>query len=803
MILNQSIESITFKIFKTTPTNEINNPFIEEVISTITIQDLTIVGVIGRSIEASAGLFDVVNELSVMYVPDTLFSENGTEFLQTLQENEMKYALVKIKESEFNVADPGAVNGEINALINIYEREFDFVIGSNEVETKLLPFQILSYFIFIFDAILTIPVVILSLYLLSFGIDLSLAERGYFVGVLKTQGASPSQIKRKILGETLLLAVLGLIIGYILALFGGWAIGTAKGFLSWDVDYALSKISDFLIFDQTAFLFVGGFVVLILIYMVNSKSNSFIRLEISETVRESVEEHKGGVLRRNNLDILFFVIGLMALILVLLPSYGVSFNLGIIQVLIEILGPILFWIGGGAMVSRLAVWLPPKTDPLIKRLGFSKDIAIFIKANIFRKSGDIPRLALIISLTVSFAVLANVQGQTGEINDERVTVWNTGADMIVKTSNLPTLITTGQIKQIGFNNEIQDAMGVGSYFGTALNDDISIFSVDSANYEDVGIWQSDDFPNNDRTERLNDLSSNAKTGSLIGVALQDQTSVDVGEKLTIEILTSYWNGTMCDTLPCLEIGPRSIETNVLGVFDHLPGGIGGNSLLVDHQLINSLYNLTGFIGLTPIPLEGVVSGKYMVNLKEGLSLSEMESIKDDVANEDFVQRVTLLQEELEAISRIENVDFGIPGLLTADFIVSLMAATLGVYIFMSILLEKRKKEFAILRSYGASKTQIYKIIFSETFVLLLTAVLWGLLIGLGLGILFNGFFEFINFFVTPVGQLVGYQIKRVIVFDVFTNLFTLSLVFVSMLIATFISLRGALKANISTQLRQL
>jgi ABC-type antimicrobial peptide transport system permease subunit len=132
-----------------------------------------------------------------------------------------------------------------------------------------------------------------------------------------------------------------------------------------------------------------------------------------------------------------------------------------------------------------------------------------------------------------------------------------------------------------------------------------------------------------------------------------------------------------------------------------------------------------------------------------------------------------------------------------------MAATLGVYIFMSILLEKRKKEFAILRSYGASKAQIYKIIFSETFVLLLTAVLWGLFIGLGLAILFNGFFEFVNVFVTPVSVLTGYQIQRVVVFDFFTNILTLSLVFISMLIATFISLRGALKANISTQLRQL
>jgi len=163
-----------------------------------------------------------------------------------------------------------------------------------------------------------------------------------------------------------------------------------------------------------------------------------------------------------------------------------------------------------------------------------------------------------------------------------------------------------------------------------------------------------------------------------------------------------------------------------------------------------------------------------------------------------------LEDEIADISLLEKADFGIPGLLTADFIVSLMAATLGVYIFMSILLEKRKKEFAILRSYGASRGQIYKIIFSETFVLLLTAVVWGFLIGLGLSLLFNGFFELVNVFLTPVSVLAsGSQLQRILIYDWARIGLTLALIFVSMLIATFISLRGALKANISNQLRQL
>ncbi|MFW9930020.1 MAG: FtsX-like permease family protein, partial [Candidatus Thorarchaeota archaeon] len=751
-----------------------------------------------------AGIFDIINEIPRIYVPDNFFSGNGSSFLNNLQANEMRYALVKIDESQFNVADPGAVNSQINTLINQYEKKYSIVIGTNQVQSLLLPFQILSIFIFIFDAILTIPVVILSGYLLSFGIDLSLSERGYFVGVLKTQGANPSQIKRKILGETFLLAILGLIIGYILAIFGGWAIGTAKGFLSWNTDYAISQIPDFLIYDQTAFIIVGGFVVLFLIYMVNSKSNTFIQMEISETVRESVEEHKGGWLKRNNFDLLFFIIGLIALFFALSSYYGFGFNFGIIQTIIEFLGPILFWIGGGALVARLAVWLPSRTDSLIKRLGFSKDIAIFIKANILRKSGDIPRLALIISLTVSFAILANVQGQTGEENDIRVTTWNIGSDMAIKTTPFPSEVLIPQIQALNTNNQIGSVTAIGLFGGTVLNDPVSIASIDASNFEKVAIFQSDNFPNNDRTERLTDLKNDAKSGILVGTNFKGQTGVNIGDNLTLDITTFYWNGTLINSTPVISLGVRSVDTTVLGVFDHLPSGIGGNMIVVDHQLINSLYNITGInlIGL-PLPKTGIITDKYLVNLNDGLSQDIMENFKSTVANQDFVVSATLLADEINQLSNIENADFGIPGLLTADFIVSLLAATLGVYIFMSILLEKRKKEFAILRSYGASKGQIYKIVFSESIVLLLTAVTWSLLIGLGLSVLFNGFFEFINVFVTPVSTLVNFQIKRIIIFDWIRILITLSLVFVSMLIATFISLRGALKANISNQLRQL
>ncbi|MHA2362562.1 MAG: FtsX-like permease family protein [Candidatus Hodarchaeales archaeon] len=784
------IESITLEIDKIDP-DDPNYPFSDNIIYEMTIENLTIEGVIGSSIEASAGLFDVINEgFGLVYIPDKIFIEdNQTQIFQELKSYQMQYALVKIDETKFSVSNPGTVNSQLNTLINKYELIDPNIIGTNLVSSQLLPFQILSYFIFIFDALLTLPVVILSLYLLSFGIDLSLSERGYFVGVLKTQGASPKQIKRKIFGETLVLALLGLIVGYILAIFGGWAIGTAKGFLSWDTDYALSQLNDFMIFDSTAFYIVGGFVVIILLVMVNSKINKFINLEITETVRVSTDEKKENWLKRNNLDIAFFIIGMIALIISLRSTLRLNLpNFGIAQLLIEILGPFLFWIGGSAIVARLAVWLPDKTDPIIKRLGFSKDIAILIKANVLRKSGDIPRLALIISLTVSFAILANVQGQTGEAHDKRVVTWNTGSDLRIQTNVTPYHFTEAEIKQI--DNNVESITSLSTLFGTMLKDSILISIIDTTNFIEVGLWQGDNFPDNNRENLLANLNSNPLNGGIMGRSLMSGASLKVGDEVPIEITSS--------------LGLFSFDITILGTFDHLPGGIGGDSLILDNRLINSVFPQTykTLAGLSSDSSD-ILTDTYLVKLKKGITSEERENARNRIHQSPYVQSLKFIDEEIEKISKLENADFGIPGLLTADFVVSLMAATLGVYIFMSILLEKRKKEFAILRSYGATQTQIYKIVVSETIVLLLTAVLWGLLIGLGLTFLFNGFFEFINLFLSSPSVITSYQIKRILIFDPIRIFLTLSLVFVSMLIATFVSLRGAVKANIVTQLRQL
>ncbi|MFX0087354.1 MAG: FtsX-like permease family protein [Candidatus Hodarchaeota archaeon] len=769
---------------------------------TAILENITIAGIISKEDEASAGLFSEAIGLSTggeIFIPRELFEDQGnfTSFFSSLNSEQMQYCVMKIDESKFAIADPTRVNAQINALINEFE-ENSILIGTNLVQSTLLPFQLLSIFIFIFDGILTIPVAILSIYLLSFGIDLSLHERRYQVGILKTQGASPKQIKRKILAEALLLAAFGLIAGYTVAIFGAWGIGTARGFMRWDWDYAFTKLPDFLVLDQTALFVVGGLIVVILIVMVNGKANTFIGMEITETVRRTDDLEKGNFLKRNNLDILFFILGLITLILAFLLEFGISIPLGPLGPILAIIGPIVFWIGGAAVVARLAIWIPSKTDPIIKRIGFLRDVSILIKGNIFRKSGDIPRLALIIALTVSFSVLAAVQGNSGQVHQERLIVYDIGADMVVNTGfNFSSLV----INSINATYGVKNVMAITTSAGILRNDPISIYSIDSSSFGAIGKWQVDATSGRvSKDGMLSDLAENPRNGCLIGESVQSQYGLSIGKIIRLEVLTFSWSGFSLDY--------EYITQNftVSGIFNHAPGGIGGSAIIIDHEALNHLSNINDFASIFGIPgLTGpkvVYASKYLVQTEKD---AEVSAIRENLLTNDYIITIKTLKDEIEKSYEIKQMDFGIPGLLTADFIISLLTATLATFIFMSILMEKRKKEFAILRSYGASERQIFKIVFSETIVLLLTSVLWGLLIGLGLSILFNPFFELMDVFITPLSALGsgGSQLKRLLIFDWGSLGFTLFVTFLAMIIATFLSVRDASRAKISTVVREL
>ena len=71
----------------------------------------------------------------------------------------------------------------------------------------------------VFDYILMIPVVILSLYLLIYGLELSLEQRRREISIHRSIGATADKLKGMVLFELFVISSVAWVAGYILAFF--------------------------------------------------------------------------------------------------------------------------------------------------------------------------------------------------------------------------------------------------------------------------------------------------------------------------------------------------------------------------------------------------------------------------------------------------------------------------------------------------------------------------------------------------------------------------------------------------------
>jgi putative ABC transport system permease protein len=79
---------------------------------------------------------------------------------------------------------------------------------------------------------------------------------------------------------------------------------------------------------------------------------------------------------------------------------------------------------------------------------------------------------------------------------------------------------------------------------------------------------------------------------------------------------------------------------------------------------------------------------------------------------------------------------GIYGVASVGFLIALLLALLGFFIYTYLTLERRAHEFAILRVLGLSAAQLRWLLFSEQFFILGAAVGGGLIGGILMGGLF-------------------------------------------------------------------
>ncbi len=766
-ILNISIYSFSFSNDRLSESKNF-----EQGTETIQLRNVKVVGIYSDDNEEGSD--------SSFFFNTGIIEKYSPSFMIEMERYNLFTLAVKINPSEFSVNNMNTMSNQINRFVSDVSRDSeDKVSGQNNIAEVIGFLSFIRIFIIILDFIMILPTVILSLYFLVFGLDLSLEERKREIAILKVQGGNSKQIYRMVAMESVILFVVGLAFGYFLSMVAAWIISSSIGFMTFDISW--SYLYDFFGYHKGALItasIVVGFIVLISIVV---KAKKFIRLEVAEGVQQ-LEEKKKGFFRRTHLDLVLFAFGAISALKKILDvvfdfnSIG-NFSLSLGEewdaFVFGFLGTITLWIGGAMSGPTIAKWISLKSEKLFLKLFFLKDVALIIKSGLKRR-GDAAKLVLIIILTLSVATLAAVQGFTDQINSERNLEYEIGADYkVIMSKNGDHVQSLKNI--IG----IEDAMPITIVNVEIFSTSVTIYGIDAENAMFMA-WHDDSFDDITPKSALSEMDKKSEqNGVFLGSNIADELGAGKGDRLDLKIQRD-------NPLP---FGDRYSLLNVLvlGTFDHAPPEIGSGSIICDHSTILRIRDLQNGNNVLQPDLNSTI---YLLNKENG---ADPDSIRKELDRTEYVINVRDLDKEIEDIS--DQLNFGIPGLLTMMFIVSIICVFTSAFAFSSIIIKRRMREFAVLQTVGATRWQIYKIAIGENALVMFVSVVLGLLVGLGLSYQMNGFFGLI-------GEMLGRgSLERVVFIPWFVILIISAAIFIGMILAVAVSAVNAARQDLAVSTR--
>jgi len=532
------------------------------------------------------GIFDDSGgeeESSNFFFNTELLDRYGPEMKMMMEKYHLFVLAVKIDPSEFDTSDMDQMVKQVGRLVRDIEREADHdVVGVNNIADIAFMLNIIRYVLIVVDFIMILPVVILSIYFLIFGLDLSLEERKREVAILKVQGANTSQIFGMFSAEAFILFVAGLSIGYFLSIVAAWFINSSIGFMNFDL--ATSDLEGLIGYHQEALMASAIIVGLIVLVSVFIKAKRFIKQEVSEGVQK-LEERKKNFFQMFYIDMVLLVFGAISAIKVILAEVfditevmgiRLGFGSGWDTFLFIFLGTIALWVGGALSGPRLSQWTSLRSEGVFLRLFFLKDVALVIKSGL-RRRGDTAKLVLIIVLTLSVATLASVQGLTDQRNSERNLEYQIGADLRM------TMLNGGDhVAELERIEGIDDAMPIPFEFAMVYSRETIVFGIDAgrASYLE---WHMDSFMGGfTASEALRDLER-TENGVFFGKDLASEMGIKVGE--TFDLTISKADPVMDEERAVV------MEAVLVAVYDHFPGEIGGSSVICDHSTMLKIRSL--------------------------------------------------------------------------------------------------------------------------------------------------------------------------------------------------------------------
>jgi len=647
-------------------------------------------------------------------IPSDALSENGFFAPSTL-----------VRVSSSTLATAGPENVAFNLYNMIYRTEELFHInwiGSdkiNEMQTTIN-----TYVSTLSLSILGLPIILLALFFSVFAADTFMAPRTVEIGIIRSKGASYSQVSSIFLWETLIISSIAVFMGVIFSILFAPLIPASVDFMVFDWDIYAYYISNTVVTFSTILRAIGLTVLpsmLFIIYLARKAAQTEIGLtlmEATEAPDEQVESHGFTV------GASIFLLLIALIMMLILPRSPVFFMMELV------LGTIswFFIAYNGSRVSRVGL------AKVSARMSFLLGQKNVISAGYLKmRKGRIIPLMVVLTLTMSTTIAFAVQSESLKVDLNREIEYAVGSDLRIDCT----------LREFSFNNTIglypgvEHVMPVLRTWAKLGPDYLTIEALYPEQYALIGNFDQSSFSGDDPTEILTALAA-----------------IDNGIIIS-EYHAKVWNKTSGDTINLEMSGVGAVQVVqfiIVGVVHSAPG--------------------FGYASVTEIPSSSLGAGFGYQAADAGFAITNLEyvesvidrhttelffaSLQGDVNRTRLIDDLRLLPgvypntpQEFDLKSRsLYTALFlnTVEGLFSIGFVMSLILSIFALSISLGSVVRERRKEYAVIRAIGGSRRQVVSMVFSEftgvVIASLVLSILLGAVFGYVMGILLNNMSPF-------------------------------------------------------------
>ena len=653
-----------------------------------------------------------------------------------------------------------------------------------------------------FDYIIMIPIVVLSLSVLVYGLVLSLEQRRREISIHRVMGATSKGLRGMVLLELAVVSTVAWFLGYLMAMAAVPAVLASVGFMQFEplgftVNPALSVGATIF----TAMATLG----LALIFG-RSRTRDFMELEIDEGVSKVQEVAKPKVW----LHWMLFLVGSLGAIDTWLEMNGSEDGIlsnWFLEGLINIFGPFMLWIGGALLLGRLGAAGPRIMQFFFSRTPLLSDVNRGLKGS--GSTESVNRLAVIMLLTLSIVTLAAVQGYTGTLVDERTADVSVGSDLqvvmaqdststqveiaIAEISGQDVSITAVHVDQLALIPEGGETIGayvlmdesadVLRWFPQAIPGD----DVDAA----MNAYQNGGFSAGEDAAYDLDLWGSGRGGN----SDSGDVLLAVGDENSEQVNFTWEDTSFNFSSMTLETTAYNTTLRYIGTHEFIPGvatGEMGSSVIIGESGYRNL--------LGNARVDNLSATTWIVSI-DGVEGEDLKALRISLEADSRFDSAQDWETSHDDVERNGGLIFGTPGLLTLQFIVASVAAVASAFVFLSLVLNQRQKELAVLQAIGASPNQIIRLVLFEILSIIIVSMALGMLLGMGLALSFNGLFNVFGFifqlFLGGESSIIG----RELVWPWMELGLVAIAVFAAVVIALLFTTRKALRSDLASVLK--